>query len=285
MSVSPTPPSTALAVPSRREGVIRLGMPQLAFGGLAEGWLLKELGDRHWRLIAESVGLDDPDFRDMDGAPIYPAFCGTSIEGASFDQLGEHDDLIISSELARVSHTQFASRHRLQSRGGAVGAVSLSSAFVKRSRTGHNGALARVAPEILSRLPIQRGGAEITTLASAVRAGVWHSHFGFTPKGAEPRRWATFQPCPAQDFNGAGFLYFPSFSAFVDRAEWAALGLTGLVTARDVIYLGNVDPGEEIHVTARGIRFTEEDVSHWCSVTAADDRVLAEVFTRKTRRG
>ena len=279
------PPSTASAVPSWRDGIIRLGMPQLALGGLSENWLLKELGDRHWRLIAEAVGLDDPDFRDMDGAPIYPAFCGTSIEGASFDQLGEHDDLIISSELARVSHTQFVSSHRLQSRGAAVGTVSLSSVFVKRSRAGHNGALARVAPEILSRLPIERGVAEITTLASAVRTGVWNSHFGFTPELAESRLWATFQPCPTQDFNGAGFLYFPSFSAFVDRAEWTALGPTGLVTARDVIYLGNVDPGEEIHITARGISFTEDEVSHWCSVTAADDRILAEVFTRKTRRG
>ena len=42
---------------------ITLGMPHLSANGLSEGWLLKELGHRHWFLLAEAAGMAVPDFR------------------------------------------------------------------------------------------------------------------------------------------------------------------------------------------------------------------------------
>lgn len=276
------PPRSPDAVPSVREGIICLGMPQLALAGLSETWLLKDLGDRHWRLIAEVAGLDDPDFRDVDGAPVYPAFCGTSIEGARFDSVREHDTLVISSDLARVSATQWASRHRLACRGAPVGTVTLSSVFVRRKGPGQNRALARVAPELLARFPLRRGFAPITAIASSVRSGTWRSHFGFSQASATRRGRAVFNPCPAQDFNGAGFLYFPSFPAFVDRTEWTLFGHTAVTTtARDVVYHANIDVGETVAVEVYATRAAHGAFAHWCSLTSGDGRRLADVFTCK----
>lgn len=274
------------ARPSTSEALVRLGMPHLAHAGLSETWLLKDLGDRHWQLIAEAAGLERPDFRDVDGARIYAAFCGTSIAEARFERLGEHDDLLISSSVARVSATQYASRHDLSCRGEPVGSVSLSSVFVRRMRSGQNRGLVRVAPEILARLPVQRDFTPITALASRVRSGTWHSHFGFSATSAETQAQQVFHPCPAQDFNGAGFLYFPSFPAFVDRAEWMLFRISGLTTlARDVIYHGNIEVGDTLTVTVRGYRETQRGHASWCTLVAADRRRLADVFTRKKRAG
>lgn len=265
-----------------RETAVRLGMPQLALCGLSEGWLLKELGDIHWRLIAEAAGLDLPAFRDSDGAPVYPAFCGTSIADARFGVPREHDTLLIASDLARVSPTQCASLHHLMCRGQAVGTVELSSVFVKRGRPGENKGLARVSPATMSRLRLQPDFVPITALASRVRTGVWGSHFGFSPGEARNLGQVEFRPCPDQDFNGAGFLYFPSFPAFVDRAEWALFGRSGLTsTARDVVYHGNIDVGENLSVNVLGSREDARTVTHWCRLTTSHGRRLADVFTRK----
>src|ERR1700689_2562668 len=98
------------AVPAPANGIV-LGMPHLCMTGLSETWLLKECGHRHWLLLAEAAGLAAPDFRDPDGAPIYAAFLSVSVRDGAFDRVAEHDRLVFSSRLARISRTRFMSVH------------------------------------------------------------------------------------------------------------------------------------------------------------------------------
>ena len=56
---------------------------------------------------------------------------------------------------------------------------------------------------------------------AALRRDKWKAHLGFVRTDAPVLDRLVIDPCPAQDFNGADFLYFSSFQAFVDRAEWA----------------------------------------------------------------
>ncbi len=57
-------------------------------------------------------------------------------------------------------------------------------------------------------------------------------------------------PCPTLDFTAAGLPYFPSYAAPAERADFALGALPGRwIVARDVVYLGNVEPGEAIDVT------------------------------------
>jgi probable biosynthetic protein (TIGR04099 family) len=58
-----------------------------------------------------------------------------------------------------------------------------------------------------------------------------------------------FDPCPARDFNGADFIYFANFQAFVDRAEWSFFRPDAsfpTTRRRDIIYRGTIDPGERV---------------------------------------
>ncbi|MFG1422375.1 Pnap_2097 family protein [Roseixanthobacter liquoris] len=263
---------------------IRLGMPQLAYGGLSETWLLKELGHRHWLLLARGAGREVPDFRDVDGATVYAAFIAVSVSDAALGAFREHDSLVLRSRLERISRTQFASRHDLLRDGVPMGSVEMTSVFVKRKETGRNRALARVALPGFAPPAAAPALARTAQLAATLRAGRFAHHFGFPNTEGESGTALTVRPCPSQDFNGADFLYFASFQAFVDRAEWEAMAApAGLFTvARDMVFHANVEIGDAVQVAVKARRAEGDHLLHWCTLTrAADGARLADIFTRR----
>jgi probable biosynthetic protein (TIGR04099 family) len=263
---------------------IRLGMPHLAYGGLSETWLLKELGHRHWLLLARGAGREVPDFRDADGATVYAAFIAVQVTDAALGAFREHDSLVLRSRLERISRTQFASRHELLRDGIPMGRVEMTSVFVKRKEKGKNRALARVGLPGFSAPAAKPGLAGTAALAATIRAGRFAQHFGFANADGESGTALTVRPCPSQDFNGADFLYFASFQAFVDRAEWEAMEApAGLFTvARDMVFHSNVEIGDAVRITVKAQRAEGDHLLHWCVLTrAADGARLADIFTRR----
>jgi probable biosynthetic protein (TIGR04099 family) len=262
---------------------IVLGMPHLSLGGLSETWLLKELGHRHWQLLALLAGRAVPEFRDAEGNPVYAAFCAVTIKDAAFGILREHDELSLESRIARISRTQFASLHELRCRGRSVGRVELSSVFVKRGIPGRNRSVARVALDLFPPATPAAGFGEAAALAARLRSGDWEVHFGFARVAGQVCREIVINPCPSQDFNGADFLYFAAFQSFVDRAEWEFFNLSISSTiARDLIYHGNVEIGDRVVVHLMGECRSVDRIAHWCRISRQiDGAPLADVFTEK----
>lgn len=267
----------APAGPRRLPGTVVLGMPHLATGTLSEHWLLKECGHRHWYLLAESAGLAVPAFRDADGAPIYAAFSGVTVDAAGFAACREHDPLAIASRLVRLSRTRFVSHHRLSVMGRPVGAVAMTSIFVRRTAAGGNTHVIRtevpgmppVAPDASDNPDVAAHEAALLPLRTP------------PPVGADAPRF-TVHPCPTLDFNGADFLYFAAYVAFAERAEWALSRPTAArpLAARRIAFHGNVDPGEPLAVVLAG---TTPDGPrtrvHLSIAHAATLRPLATVIT------
>lgn len=261
-----------------REDAIRLGMPHLSGCGLSENWLLKELGHRHWMMLAGQAGMDGPDFRDDEGRQVYAAFCAVRLSNARLDLGVENGALAIRSTMRRVSRTQVESRHELRIDGVAAGLVEMVSTFIRRTGRG-NQSVARVALDDL--VPVNSSPSDLASLAASFRARRRSQHLGIdlSTVGAELASF-DFDPCPELDFNGAGFLYFPSFLAFVDRAEWQLCRGRLALARRDAFYHGNVDPG----VPLRVVLVAQEPVHwiRWWRVERTDDRaVLADVFTQR----
>jgi probable biosynthetic protein (TIGR04099 family) len=271
----------APALPDR----IVLGMPHLCLGGLSETWLLRECGHRHWFLLAQAAGRAVPDFRDCAGDPVYAAFVAVTVRDARFDAAREHDELGFGSQLMRISRTRFMSVHRLAVRGRGVGDVVMTSVFVKRMQAGLNRSIARV--EVSGLPPVEQAPelADYATGVAALRRGHWVEHFGFARTNAAALDRLVIDPCPAQDFNGADFLYFSSFQGFVDRAEWAFLrpiNPRATTRRRDIVYHGNVDPGDRVAVVLRGVRRGDSELGHWCRIERESDAApLADVFTMR----
>ncbi len=175
---------------------IILGMPHLAIGGISETWLLKELGHRHWQMLAKAAGRSVPDFQDSDGRAVYAAFNAVSLRNLDLAAARENDPLEIASELMRLSRTQFRSFHRLFLGRDFIGSVELVSVFVKRTVTGRNRSIVRVD---IPGLPPVAPGEDATRLvndAAAVRSDQWSAHMGFGARRGAPALPARDQPEP-----------------------------------------------------------------------------------------
>jgi probable biosynthetic protein (TIGR04099 family) len=269
------------AAPSISDRIV-LGMPHLCLGGLSETWLIRECGHRHWFQLARAAGRAVPDFRDAAGDPVYAAFVAVSVRDARFDAAGEHDELEFETRLTRVSRTRVMSVHRLRLRGRPVGEVVMTSVFVKRVEAGRNRSIARV--EVPGLPPVEADEfADDAAMVAELHRGRWKEHLGFTRADAVVLDRLVIDPCPAQDFNGADFLYFSSYQAFVDRAEWAWLrpvNPRATTRRRDIVYHGNIEPGDRVAIVLRALRRDESMIGHWCLIGRESDAApLADVFT------
>ena len=217
---------------------IRLGMAQLSPWGLAEQWVLRELGDRHWSLIADAVGQAGTAFHDAEGHPVYAAFCATSVAFAPATAPLLGTELEILSRLAAVGPNRLGSVHSLQGATGALGQVLMISCFLRHDATRANHRLLRSSLPGLGPLPLACDAlaalnARARTMARRAR--------DLSPRRAELLRTT---PLPALDFNAAGLLYFPTFSKIAEMAQPS----NGPLARRDITYLGNLNPGDPIAV-------------------------------------
>jgi probable biosynthetic protein (TIGR04099 family) len=276
------------AVSSSMPQQITLGMPHLCMNGLSETWLVKECGHRHWSMLAAAAGLAAPDFRDPAGDPIYAAFLSVSIREAAFEQAHEHDRLLFNSRLARNSRTRFVSFHRLSVLGRPIGEIAMTSTFVRRAEKGRNHSVARIEVPTLREVEFNPEAAARTAEVAALRSNHWHRHLEFERSAARVIDRFIVDPCPSQDFNGADFLYFASYLAFVDRAEWAFFrpqAPFATTRRRDLIYRGNVDPGERVILTLLQFVRDAGSLGHWYRLEREPDSlVIGEAFTVRALR-
>lgn len=262
------------------------GMPELAYAGLSENWLLKECGQRHWRGIAGACGQALPRFEDAAGRIAYAAFTAITVSDATLDEIGEHTRFGIRTEVAPAGRSQYFSRHQLSAGRRAHARVHMLSAFVYRGEAGNNQSVARAA---VGQEVQEEGGPladDITALlqssARARRNGP--DREGLVPAVPGTEREFRFLPCPNSDFNGANFLYFAAFQEIVERAEWSWFRRGDLprLARRQMCFYGNVNVGDEIHVRLMAERHLDGGMAHWCRLLRNSDGArIADVVTHK----
>jgi probable biosynthetic protein (TIGR04099 family) len=278
------PPLAAVAPPY--DGMapsILLGMPQLCRGGLSETWLLKDIGHRHWTLLAYALGQSVPEFQDAQGAAVHAAFNAVALRRGDLRAARANAVLHVASDLTRLSNTQFRSLHCLSTEGRVVAEVEVISVFVKRLVPGVNRSAASAAPLGLpppvGRFPL----AGFAAAAAELRAERWHTHFGFKRDEGRAQAELVIDPCPDQDFNGVGFLYCAMFQSFVDRAEWHFFRMTDRALStrrRDIVYRGNIEVGDRIVISLMAVRRDDRLLTHWCRLTReGGGETLADIFT------
>ena len=250
-------------------GLVTLGMPHLTPQGLSESWLLKHLGDVHWQMIAARIRRPAAGIEDVEGRRVYAAFRQLRLEGARFEEAREDDVLVVDSALWRLTRTQLISQHRLTAGGRGLGTVTLVSAFIRREG-GSNRRVCRVEVPGLAELP--GWGGLLPERATA-------------PHDLEEAADFTFTPCPSEDFNGAGFLYFPSYVAIAERALFASgAGLAdGVLRERTVHFHANLDAGDSVRVTTQRSRAGDGHVVSQLR-RASDGAAMADIVTRRAAR-
>ncbi|WP_068297699.1 Pnap_2097 family protein [Pararhodobacter sp. CCB-MM2] len=265
MNAAPRLASPVLRPVERHED-LRLGMRHLAPVGLSEPRWLRDGGDRHWELIAEALGQEGTAFRDPEGHAVYAAFCATDLQLAPVIRPLLAARVTIRSRLHAVSPNALGSEQQILGPDGPLGCLRMISCFLRHDETGSNRRLLRgnlpgMAPLPPATAALDRLQATARCIARLMRRD--------SPTGPAILR---YKPVPTMDFNAAGLLYFPTFSKI---AEMACPGSTPLLR-RQIVYLGNLDPGEDISVEAM-----QDDGTATTLLLRAKGRVLAQVTTQR----
>jgi probable biosynthetic protein (TIGR04099 family) len=225
-----------------------LGMPMLNAAGLSEAWLQKTCGEAHWLALSRALKHPPERWLDRQGRRVYAAFFSVELQHARLEFAQEGLRLQIDSELRWLGASQAWSRHRLDIDGRSLGVVDMLSAFVSRHQPGSNASVRR------AEMPpgaIDAPDPEASMRCAALRARRQAVLADHRMPGSDLQRQWTVTPCPRHDFNGAGLLYFPSFSALADRALWRwGLWPHDLVLRhRECTFTGNVDVGESVRLS------------------------------------
>ncbi|MDE1184812.1 Pnap_2097 family protein [Paraburkholderia sp.] len=273
-------------------GHYRAGMPHLSLTGLSENWLLKECGHRHWEALAADTARRVPDFIADDGRRSYAAFTALSLRGAALDGIDENDTFDIDTTLCRVGPVRHFSTHRIAGSQHTVATLSMMSTFVNRVEAGNNRSVVRAAFKALAGdiVPLPADAVTMSEAGKRIRNGdlrdiVDMADIARDASGNGPA--VTFTPCPNNDFNGADFLYFASFAAYVDRAEWQVHRFLNppLTARRDMFFHGNINVGDSLDVRFSAHAVNDEALVHWCEISrASDGRKIADVVTKKRWR-
>lgn len=254
---------------------VLLGMPHLAPTGLSETWLMKELGHRHWLMLARHLGMENADFRTADGRKVYASICASSMRHARLNAAQADDVLEIRSVIIPLSRCQVSSRHRIMVDAHLIAEVELISAFVTRRTERDNYSLTRVEQ---GKDSIESfGNSELADAAGIVRRHAELPYLGISLDDAA-KPLLTFTPDYVEDFNGADLLYFAQFQAIFRRAAQHVGCIQGAnAVRRDIFFYGNVQPGEPLEITLEGLSAACSSLS--CKMTRQDGKVIARYIS------
>lgn len=241
-------PSTRALMERALDPYILLGMPHLSPHGLSETWLMKEVGHRHWMMLAQEMGMDDADFRTPDGREAYAAICATSLTQTRLELARANDVVAIHSSMTSVSRTQRASVHQVFVGAELIAVVELLSTFVARTQEGDNRSLSRMVPPVALVPPSSPNA--LAAAAAAFRRNQLDLCLGISPALLNVSETRSIRPSVHEDFNGAGLLYFANFQALVTRTI-EALDRPARLNRRDVFFHGNINPGDTIELKSR----------------------------------
>jgi probable biosynthetic protein (TIGR04098 family) len=260
---------------------IEIGMPQMALSGLSEGWLLRNLGHLHWRLIADSLEMRPADISDNEGNRLYPTF--TRVRFVSSQPLSayrEGENLLFTARLSRHGASFMFSTIAVEGDSGRSVSAELMSTFAHRGAGGGNAELLRSQPAASAHCRAPR-------LDEMPSFGLVYQERRRDSRAArEVLARAAYDILPQHDINGVGLLYYAAYPLIADicqmrsRGEgpgWAAETST---VERDTCYFANAD----LTAGLEWVLHRDEDgdgLSTDASIVRDDGVVMASVTTRK----
>jgi probable biosynthetic protein (TIGR04098 family) len=254
---------------------IEVGMPQMAQSGLSENWLMKTLGDLHWRLVGQAHGTRPSRLRDDSGARLVPVF--TRIRFVSSGPLAafrEGETLAFTASLSGLGAGLFFSTVTVQGEQGRAISAELMSSFVMQS---DEPADADLPPS---------GPSRAAALAEMPRFGLdYQERRRRSSEPAPVLERAGYEILPQYDINGVGMLYCAAYPIIADicqmRGRGGALWAAETSTfERDIFYFANA--GLDARLEWRLHRDEEGDgLSTEASIARDDGRIIAWLATRK----
>jgi probable biosynthetic protein (TIGR04098 family) len=242
---------------------VRLGMPHLDVGGLAESWLFRHAGDLHWEAISHKLGVATDEILAEGRERIYPTVVALRARyEAPLRDVREND--VFDGGVEVMPCGRACAEGRVSAVAGPVRlSVELLTTFALRQPDGTM-RMALPALRLAARWKPTVRASRLADLSRAARRGEPLDD-DFAGPSLEPREAPLgrvhHEPSPYADYNGAGLLYFAAYPTIADTAERKLVQRLGLErpnaadwslatspVRRDVFYYGNLPLGEALVV-------------------------------------
>lgn len=275
-----------------------VNMPQMALTGLSESWFMKEIGDCHWHMLCEDLGLKSNEIFDESGNRLYATFIRIKFEStSSFTDYQENDVLDISGTMQRIGSNLYYSVIDITCDQKSI-TCHLATTFSTRENSSDNTKLTRGAPSGSDDSVITKISDMPTHVLDIVRLKknalktmvVGNHSFDITD---EVMFELPYKINPYTDINGVGLLYFASYPLVNDVCEleyfnnkkisdthWA---LNSSTMTRDVFYFGNCNIEDIISYRLNSFQMIDhKQVAIESSLyRARDNALIAKLFTIK----
>lgn len=273
-------------------------MPQMALTGLSESWLMKEIGNCHWQMIGDDLGLKSNEIIDAFGNRLYATFVRITVESnCSLKDFQENDWLDISGSIQQVNSMLYHSAINLTCGDKWIKCL-LATSFTSRGNDSDNTKLTKGVPR-------EREDSRINTIAtmpehileiikykkSKIRNMVLSHHsFELTEEAIYKQ---LYQLNPYTDINGVGLLYYAAYPLINDVCEleyfnkhvgsnvhWA---LRSATISRDIIYLGNCNIADTVcyHLNSYQMLDNGKIALQSTLYRKSDDAPIAKLLTIK----
>ncbi|MBB4952059.1 putative biosynthetic protein (TIGR04098 family) [Agrobacterium vitis] len=254
-------------------------LPQMAFSGLSETWLMKELGDLHWSLLASATQVPSDEVLDRYGRRLLTSFVRVRYESTvPLQAYGENQHLTFHASMNRFGRTMLFSDVFMSGESGELRA-SLMSMFSARVAGKRNvlansqpkGALLDVIPALKTMPPLAADYQRLGNASQGQEEGLPLLLGEEAFEATSDVIFSTeYEIKPHDDLNGLNLVYFAAYPKIHDSCELTFFreiqrhfGLeedwfsVTSVMARDVFYFGNCDVDDVIIFTLSQCQFIE----------------------------
>lgn len=261
-----------------------IGMPQMAVSGLSESWLFKEIGDLHWQLITDGLGVPSSQIADGNGERLYATFTRLRMEHSKpLNAVLENSDFEMTGSMSRYGAGIFTSEIHCRSGENSTSANVVSS-FAKRGTNDSNKSLMKGQPTIPEDSPIN--------VLLEKPALVEEYRLRRSQTYPDALFSCDYQINPYHDINGVGLLYFAAYPSIADTCElkflaqgnsWAFKSST---VFRDIYYFANSDADELLTYSVLAKRETDGGIEIDALISRKESGLpMAFITTRKKLNG
>jgi len=248
-------------MPSKKEFTQAVNMPQMALSGLSESWLMKEIGDCHWHMLCEDLGLKSNEILDEFSNRLYASFVRIKFESSSYlKEYCENDMLNFSGEVQSFGPSLYFSQIDVSSNNKAI-KCSLATSFSTRVDDADNSKLTKGVPAkskddaIVKVTAMPQHILDIVKLKKNTinKISLSNHDFNLTDDFVHE---VQYKINPYTDINGVGLLYFAAYPIINDICEYECFNgkklansnwaLASSTMSRDVFYFGNCNIDDTI---------------------------------------
>ncbi|WP_106793599.1 SDR family NAD(P)-dependent oxidoreductase [Aquimarina sp. Aq78] len=289
-----------------------LNIPQMLWDGLSENWLMKELGDIHWKMISEGLKTESDKLVDSNGNRLYASFVRIKWESNScLGEFSENEEVEINSYLSKYGNKMFFSNGQVTGLNKKM-KTELMSVFSSRN-SGNNQKLIKGTPlsvehkNISDHNKLPKVAKDFFKVKSCffqpekeesndIKEIILNDSLFDIYADVKPLFQKKYQIDSYDDINGVGLLYFASYPKISDKCElsffqekyigeienynWAKDSST---IARDIHYYGNANANEELVYSLENFSYLDNNTIKLSSslIREKDGVLIAKIFTIK----